>query len=473
MTTEPTDYSRKWFIMLAVGMGIFLSTVDGSIMNVALPTLQSEFGTSFSAVQWAVLAYSLTLGTFTLMVGRIGDIYGKKRLYTAGFLVFTAASAMAGLSPSIGALIGFRVLQALGASMVLSLGIAILTEGFPPSERGRALGLSGTIVSVGIAIGPGMGGLILDRLSWRWIFLVNIPIGLVGAFTASRFVPATAPKQAERFDYAGAAVLGVGLTSLMLSVTLIQDFGFTSALVMSLGLVAALSLVVFVRIERSVESPMIDLTMFRNPLFTVNLVTGFLTFVSLTGIFVIMPFFLEVSLGYPTLKVGLLLGASPILLGIVAPISGWLSDKIGSRPITIGGLLVLAGGYLLMRGLDTDSSEWFFLAALAPIGVGMGMFQSPNNSIVMGSVRPERLGIASGLLNLTRILGQITGIGVIATIWSIRAAKAGGQNSAEGIVAGLGDVLWLPLGMMLFALALAIWGYVAERRSPDAAPAHL
>lgn len=459
-----TDYSRKWFVMLAVAMGIFLSTVDGSIMNVALPTLREEFGAGFSAVQWVILAYSLTQGTLTLMVGRLGDIYGKKRIYTTGYLVFVAASALAGFSPSVGALIGFRVLQAVGASMILALGIAILTEAFPASERGKALGLSGTIVSVGIAIGPGLGGVILDLADWRWIFLVNIPIGLLGAFTAARFVPDTQPRGGERFDYLGAGILAVGLTSLMLAITLIQDFGFGSAVVLGLGAVAIAALVVFVTVERRVPSPMIELSLFRNHLFTVNLVTGFLTFVAIAGVFILLPFYLEEARGFSNLKVGLLMGASPLVLGIVAPVSGWLSDKIGSRPITIGGLFMLLVGYAMARMLDTMTSEWMFLLLLAPIGIGMGMFQSPNNSIIMGSVRPERLGIASGLLTLTRILGQITGIGVLATIWSIRTTRAGGQDVPEAIVAGIHDVLWIPVGMMAVGLALAVWGYVSERQ---------
>ncbi len=459
-----TDYSRKWFVMLAVAMGIFLSTVDGSIMNVALPTLREEFGAGFSAVQWVILAYSLTQGTLTLMVGRLGDIYGKKRIYTTGYLVFVAASALAGFSPTVGALIGFRVLQAIGASMILALGIAILTEAFPASERGKALGLSGTIVSVGIAIGPGLGGVILDVADWRWIFLVNIPIGLLGAFTAARFVPDTQPRGGERFDYLGAGILAVGLTSLMLAITLIQDFGFGSALVLGLGAVAIAALVAFVTVERRVASPMIELSLFRNHLFTVNLVTGFLTFVAIAGVFILLPFYLEEARGFSNLKVGLLMGASPLVLGIVAPVSGWLSDKIGSRPITIGGLFMLIVGYGMARMLDTMTSEWMFLLLLAPIGIGMGMFQSPNNSIIMGSVRPERLGIASGLLTLTRILGQITGIGVLATIWSIRATRAGGQDVPEAIVTGIHDVLWIPVGMMAVGLALAVWGYVSERQ---------
>jgi MFS family permease len=196
-TAHQVDYSRKWLVMAAIAMGIFLGTIDGSIVNAALPTLETEFGTSFAAVQWIVLGYLLVLATLTMGVGRVGDMRGKRPIYTAGFAVFTVASTLCGLAPGIGWLIAFRVVQGIGSAMIFALGFAILTEAFPASERGRALGLAGTLVSIGVAIGPALGGLIIDTLSWRWIFLVNLPVGILGTWTAWRFVPDVEPPGAS------------------------------------------------------------------------------------------------------------------------------------------------------------------------------------------------------------------------------------------------------------------------------------
>ncbi len=458
------DYSRKWFVMGAVSMGVFLSSVDGSIVNIALPTLQKDFGAPFSSVQWVVLAYLLILGTLSLLIGRLGDMIGKKRIYAGGFIVFTLASLGAATSQSVGMLIGWRIIQAVGAAMVLSLGIAILTEAFPPTERGKALGLIGTTVSVGIVVGPTLGGLILSAASWHWIFLVNLPVGIVGTITAVKFIPNTKPVGGQTFDFGGAALFAITITSLMLGITLGGDRGFASPLVLTLLAAATMVGIGFIYWERRTEQPIVDLSIFDNKLFTINIVTGLLAFVCVSGVFFISPFYLERTLGLESRQIGLLLAASPILLAVVAPASGWLSDKIGSRPITIAGLLVLLVGYWSFRRLGQDTTPLGFVLALAPIGAGMGLFQSPNNSIIMGSVRPERLGIASGLLNLTRILGQITGIGVLTTFWAIRADAAGGQTDPAGIVSGLHDTMLVAMVLIGFGFTLALWGYFAERR---------
>lgn len=460
----PVDYSRKWFVMGAVSMGVFLSTIDGSIVNIALPTLQEEFGAQFSSVQWVVLAYLLVLGTLSLLIGRLGDMIGKKRIYTTGFVVFTAGSLASATSQSVGILIGWRIMQAVGAAMVLSLGIAILTEAFPPTERGRALGLIGTTVSVGIVVGPTLGGLILSASTWRWIFLVNVPVGIIGTITSLRYIPNTIPGGKQRFDFAGAGLFALAITSFMLGVTLGGSRGFGSGLVLSLLTMAAVLAITFVMWERKVDQPIIDLAIFENKLFSINIITGLLAFVCVSGVFFISPFYLERTLGLESRQIGLLLAASPILLAIFAPASGLMSDKIGARPITIAGLIVLLFGYWSFRRLGVNTTPTGFVLALAPIGVGMGLFQSPNNSIIMGSVRPERLGIASGLLNLTRILGQITGIGVLTTFWSIRADAAGGQNDPAGIVTGLHDTMLVAIALIGFGFSLAVWGYLAERR---------
>lgn len=462
--------------MLTVSVGVILATIDGSIVNVAFPTLVDELDTSFNVIQWVALGYLLTIATLTLGVGRLGDIVGKKRIYTAGFTVFTVASALCGLAPTVGWLIGFRVVQALGAVMVLALGAAILVESFPPHERGKALGFIGTAVSVGIITGPVVGGLLISAFTWRAIFFVNIPVGIIATILALRNVPDTPPVPGQRFDFAGAGLLSATLLTLSLALTLGQDLGFAGPLVIALFVASAASLTGFVLVERRVASPMIELSLFRNPSLTVSVVTGFLVFAAISATFFLLPFYLEGVLGFEVRDVGLLLGAAPLVLGVVAPLAGNLSDRIGIRPLTLTGLLILAITYAAFSTLDQDSGVFHYLALAIPIGLGVGIFQSPNNSAIMGAVPRAYAGVGGGILAITRLLGQISGIAVLGSIWAARvAAYAGGISGGEAAsadpvsqVAGLHDTFLVAAGIMAIAAAVGAWGFRDERRRRSA-----
>ena len=468
----PIDYSRKWFVMAAVAMSIFLGTIDGSIVNVALPTLVRELGADFPTVQWVVLGYLLTQATLILSMGRLGDMIGKKPVYIAGFVIFTVGSVLCGLAPTAGWLIGFRVLQAVGASMTMSLGMAITTEAFPPAERGKALGISGSIVSIGIVAGPTLGGLIIDALSWHWIFFVNLPIGIVGTLMALRFVPALKPAGGQRFDFAGAGLLFSGLASLLLALTVGQNVGFADPRMLGLFCASALFLAIFVIVETRVAQPMIDFRMFGQGLFGVNLITGFMIFVAMGGTVFLMPFYLENVLGYATRDVGLLLATVPVALGLVAPLSGSLSDRVGSRPITTAGLGMLVLGYFAVSTLTVDTSSLGYVLRFLPVGLGVGIFQSPNNSAIMGATPRHQLGVASGLLSITRVLGQITGVSVLGAVWASRVAfysegpLAGGATTAAPIaqVSGLNETSLVVVGLVAAAFLLSLWGLVREHR---------
>lgn len=469
---DTVDYSRKWYVMAAVAMSIFLATIDGSIVNVALPTLVRDLNTDFATIQWVILSYLLTMGTLMLSIGRLGDMIGKKPIYTAGFVVFTIGSVLCGLAQTVYWLIAFRVFQAIGAAMTLALGAAIVTEAFPAKERGRALGLIGTIVSIGVIIGPTIGGVMIEVLSWHWIFFVNLPVGIVGTLMAWRFVPNFKPLGRQRFDYWGALTLFTSLLALLLALTLGQQLGFSDTRISLLFGAWLIFLIVFLVIETRTTQPMIDLKIFRNLLFSVNLVTGFLTFLAISGIFILLPFYLEGVLNYNTQQVGFLLAVVPVGLGIFAPISGALSDRFGTRPITVLGLLTLLVGYVALTGLSTETTTWGYILRLIPIGIGMGIFQSPNNSAIMGSVPRERLGVASGLLSITRTLGQTVGIAILGALWASRVMfhtggfLAGGATTAPGPaqVAGLHDTFVVVSIVVLVGLALSVWGLVQERR---------
>ncbi len=465
----PVDYSRKWLVMLSVAMGIFLGTIDGSIVNVALPTLSTALGADFATVQWVVLAYLLTIATLMTVVGRLADMYGRKRLYNSGFVVFTIGSLLCGLAQTVGQLIAARVLQGVGGALVVALGMALVTEAFPPSERGRALGIAGSIVSVGIITGPTLGGIIIENLSWHWIFFVNVPIGIVGTVLAARFLPNTRPPGGQQFDLGGAATLFVFLLSLLLGLTVGQQQGFTSGTALGLFATAIVFLIAFIVLERSHPQPILAPELFRNRLFTVNLATGFCVFVAM-GTMLLMPFYLEFVMGYGVQQVGLMLAAVPVMLGIVAPISGSLSDRFGSRPISVLGLTVVLTAFLLVSTLTTDTSVLGFVLRLAPLGIGLGLFQSPNNSAIMGTVPRERLGVASSLLATTRTLGQTVGIAVLGALWTAMVFRAaggavvGGATAApiEAQAAGLRAAVLIAAGLVGVGLLIALWAWRQE-----------
>jgi EmrB/QacA subfamily drug resistance transporter len=464
------DYSGKWWVMSAIAMGIFLATIDGSIVNIALPTLTTTLGADFATIQWVVLAYLLAITTLLAIVGRLADMYGRKNLYNSGFVVFTIGSLLCGLAPTVGWLIAARVLQGVGAALILALGLAIVTEAFPPGERGRALGIAGSIVSIGIVTGPTLGGLIIENLSWHWIFFVNVPIGILGTYLAWRYVPRSRPPGGQQFDLAGAATLCVFLLAFLLGLTVGQQQGFTQPQTLGLFIVAAFFLATFIIIERRHPSPIIAPSLFRIDLFRVNLATSLLVFIAL-GSGVLIPFFLENAQGYSVQQVGLLLAVVPIALGITAPISGTLSDRFGSRPISVAGLVVTLLGFLTLSTLTTETTAAGFIWRYMPIGIGVGLFQSPNNSAIMGSVPRERLGVASGLLAITRSLGQTVGLAVLGAVWAAMVTRAAGAPIEGGAsaappaaqAAGLHITSLVAAGLLAVALIIALVAWRRER----------
>jgi EmrB/QacA subfamily drug resistance transporter len=446
-------------------MGIFLSTIDSSIVNIALPTLQESLNASFATVQWVVVAYLLVLTSLMLGVARLGDMIGKKRIYQTGMVVFTLGSLLCGMAPSIGMLIAFRVLQGTGAVMMQALGMAIVTEAFPRTERGRALGIMGTVVSLGISIGPTLGGLILGAMNWRAIFLVNLPVGVIGLSLVRRHVPDWRPPGGQRFDALGAALLLLALLALALGLTFGPEQGWGSAPILAALAGAAVSMAVFLWVESRLDQPMVDLTLFRDPLFSISLLTGFLVFMVIAGMFV-LPFYLERVKGYDPQQTGLFLTVVPAALGLTAPIAGALSDRYGSRGISLIGLAVTVAACLGASTLSEQTSTLGYVVRLLPVGLGAGLFQSPNNSAIMGAAPRERLGVASGLLSLSRTFGQVTGLPLIGAVFASRiygvvtlapgtdASEAPPWAIVEGVQAAfLAGAALVACGVVLAALA--------------------
>jgi len=467
------DYSKKWLVMSAVACEVFLATIDGSIVNIALDTLVVQLHQPLAVVEWVVLAYMLVISTLMLSIGRLADMFGKKKLYAAGLATFTIGSALCGLSPNIYFLIGARVIQAVGASMNMALGTAIITEAFPNEERGKALGIIGLLVSIGVIAGPTLGGIILQYLSWHWLFFVNLPIGVVGFFMVLRFVPARRPIGNQKFDFPGAAALFAGMASFLLALSLIQTEGFQNTAVYLLLIASVLVMALFIWVEYHAEEPMIDLHLFVNRLFSINLITGFLSFVASAGITLLMPFYLQNVMGYDPQRTGFLMIISPLAMALVAPVSGILSDRLGSRLLTTIGLVVAVAGYATFIGLDAHTLTFSYILSYVAIGIGMGVFQSPNNSAVMGSAPKHRLGVASGLLSLTRVLGQTAGVAILGALWEARVFRYAGSVQVSDAtlapipaqVAGLHDAMIFIALICALAVIFSAWALITMQRA--------
>jgi EmrB/QacA subfamily drug resistance transporter len=477
MQTKPS-IQPKWLAMAGVGMGVFMATLDASIVNISLPTMTQVLKTDFATVSWVVLAYVLVLTSLMLGVARLGDMFDKKKLYLGGLSLFTFASLLCGLSPSVHWLIGFRALQGFGAALTQALGTAIITEIFPPNERGRALGLIGTTVSTGIAIGPPVGGLLIGLVGWRSIFLVNVPVGIIALFVITRFVPSSAIRPGQRFDAPGALILFFTMASYALGMTMGEMGGFRQPMVYGLLSVAVVGLVIFLIVETRLPQPMVDLRLFRNVLFSLNLLMGFLLFTSMAGMF-IMPFFLQFVKGFSTEQIGLIMMANPIATGLIAPLAGSLSDRYGSRVITLLGLVGVIIGCLTISTLTPATTALGFILRMLPFGFGIGMFQSPNNSAIMGSVPRDRLGVASGLLALSRTLGQTTGLPMMGVLFTTLVLAASGlpagtdATTAPGpaLVAGINGTYRTAAYIILVALVLAIAALWIDSRRKKNVPA--
>lgn len=430
---------NKWAILFTVVIMTFMATLDSSIVNVALPVMNKELGTTMSTIEWIVTSYLITVCAIILPFGRIGDTKGKTKVFKIGIVIFTVGSLMCGLAKDINFLIFARIVQAIGAAGTMATNQGIITESFPPSERGRALGMIGTFVALGTMVGPSLGGIIVSALKWNYIFLINIPIGLITFFVSLKTLPKEAEKDSTTLDYKGTILFTLFVVLLFGSIILGQQYSYTNTYIVMALLISIVLFVFFVKFEIKHEYPLVDVNMFRNKLFTVSIICGFTSFIAISGTNIILPFYLQDAMKLSPGVTGLLMTVSPIVLGILAPISGYLSDKFESEKITFMGLTVMTIGLLLMSTLKVDSPIWVVALFLAITSAGSAMFQSPNNSLIMSTVSKDKLGIAGSINSLIRNLGMISGIALSTTLlYSRMSAKIG--YKVLGYVDGRPDV---------------------------------
>jgi EmrB/QacA subfamily drug resistance transporter len=458
MSEVPGHARRRW-IFLTIGTGTFMSALDGSVVNTVLPLLRRELHTSVAGIEWVTTVYLLVVSALLLGVGRLGDLKGHKRIYLGGLILFTIGSALCGHAPTAGALIGLRALQAIGAAMLFSSSPAILTRSFPPQQRGRVLGAQGTMTYLGLMTGPVLGGWLADSFGWRWIFYINVPIGLATLALGVIAIQDDRGEGAEeRFDFRGALLFTTGLVALLVALNQGHAWGWGSAPILLLLGTALISLGDFVRVESRSAAPMLDLSLFRNRVFSAASVSALLNYVCVYSILFSVPFLLIQGRGLETQQAGIVLTAQPLVMAIVAPISGALSDRIGSRLLSTVGMILLAAGLLLLALLAPHASLRAIAGALALIGLGTGIFVSPNNSALMGAAPRHRQGIASGVLATARNVGMVLGVGMSGAVFTTILTSPAYGSAGAALVAGVRTSL-----LVAAAVALVGAGAAATR----------
>lgn len=412
-----SKYRGRWRALAAVLAGSVMGPLDASIVYVSLPSIAQQFRVEPAAVGWVSMGYLLIMGGFLLSFGRLGDMLGFKRIYLSGLAVFTLASLACSLAGSLASLILYRAVQAVGAGMSLSMTPAIIADAFPPEERGRALGINGMVVAAGLALGPSLGGLLVDLAGWRSIFWVNLPIGLAAVILAQRVLPARTGSARSRFDWPGSLLGFFSLLCLLLSASqgqLGRGSGWSSLLgVLGLGLA-----VWFVRWEGRAPQPILDLSLFRQRWFSVGNAASLLNFVTQYVIVFLTPFLLQQEMGLKPGRAGALMTAFPLTVLVVAPVAGALSDRLGQRSLALAGSCCCTAAAFGLSCSAPSAGPPEAACWLGLFGLGTGLFQTPNTSAVMGAVPPGRLGIASGVLATARNVGMVFGIALGGTILS-------------------------------------------------------
>jgi EmrB/QacA subfamily drug resistance transporter len=410
--TDIANSSRKWYVLIAIGIGTFMSALDGSVVNTILPVVQKAFNSQTAAVEWVVVVYLLVVSSLLLSFGRLGDLRGHKVIYGAGFVIFVLASAACGFAPTVGFLIAARGVQSLGAAMLFANAPAILTQNFPPSQRGQALGMQAMMTYLGLTAGPSLGGWLTQSLGWRSVFYINVPIGLIAFALSLRFIaPDRGKASQERFDWAGAGLFSVGLLALMLGLNQGSTWGWGSPAILGCLAAAVLLLSAFLWYEARNPAPMLKLSLFGQRVFSASTASAVMNYICLYSVTFLLPFYLIQGRGLGTAQAGLVLTAQPIIMAISAPISGSLSDKIGSRLLSTLGMAILMVGLFLLSRLNAATPTSQILFSLGICGLGTGIFISPNNSALMGSAPRQHQGIAAGILATARNVGMVLGAG--------------------------------------------------------------
>ena len=491
------DGNRRWWALGAMCFALFMIMLDNTVVNVALPSIQRSLDASTSSLEWTVNAYTLSFAVLLVTGGRLGDLFGRRKIFLAGVVIFASASAAIGFSPSDTWLVAWRAVQGVGSALMMPATLSIITNAFPPEERGKAIGTWAGVSAMALAIGPVVGGFLVESVSWQSIFFLNVPVA-VGAVVISLFAVRESRDEtvARSVDIPGVATLTVGLAALVLALVEGNEWGWGSPRELAMFAVAAVGLTAFALVERRRSSPMVDFNFFRSRTFLGANIVAFIVSFAMLAMFFFLALYMQNIRGYSPLEAGVRFLPSTVMIIIIAPLAGRLADRVGSRPLITFGLLCVSGALFWQSHLTVSSGYGALLPGFMLMGVGMGFVMSPMSLAAMNAVDRTKAGVASGILSMNRMVGGTFGVAIlgalVATLGrskidellpqlpdSARAKLAGGLGSggvAHGVPARVVDgaqqafVYALHYGLLLgsgVALLGALTAFALIRKRSD------
>jgi len=460
--------NRKWWTLGAVAVGLFMIMLDNTVVNVAVPSIQRDLGVGLSELQWIVTGYALSFAALMLTGGKLADMLGRRRIFVIGIVIFTIASLFCGLADTGQSLIAWRIVQGVGAALMNPATLAIISATFPPRQRGMAIGIWAGVSALALAIGPLVGGLLTEHLSWSWVFFVNVPVGVLGVAASYLLIDESRDMSEEqRLDLAGLLTSGLGLFALTYGLIEANTYGWSSARIVGSFVAAAVLLGSFVILELRQRVPMLDLTLFRNGTFAGANVVILMVGLAMFGVFFFVSLYMQNILGFSAVQAGAAFLPMTVLIILVAPIAGKLSDRIGSRWLMTGGMTLLGIQLLYYSTLGVNANFWDLLPALLIGGVGMSLTMTPSAAAIIGSVPTDKAGVGSAVMNSMRQVGGSIGV---ALIGAIIAAKVGDRRSPEAFVDGFSTALVVA---SVFAFVGAVVAAVTVRKVRHEAPVPL
>ncbi len=467
---------RKWWTLAAVSFGLFMIMLDNTVVNVALPSIQKDLGVDLSELEWIVAGYALTFASLMLIGGKLADAYGRRKLFVTGIVVFTLASLWCGLSSSGTELIAARVVQGAGAALMNPATLSIIAATFPPRQRGTAIGIWAGVSALALAIGPMVGGLLTEHLNWNWIFFVNVPFGILGVGASFLLIDESRDETHAGLDLPGLATSALALFALTYGLIEANTYGWTSARIVGAFAIAIVSGVTFVLLERHQSEPMLDLALFENRTYVGANLVILLVALAMFGVFFFVSLFMQNVLGYSAVQAGAAFLPMTLLIIVVAPIAGRLSDRVGSRWLMVTGMVLVSCQLLLFSQLTVDATFLDLLPALLLGGVGMAMTMTPSSAAAIRAVPVDKAGVGSAVLNACRQVGGSVGI---ALMGAIMASAAGGEQTPEAFMRGFERALLTAAGIAIVGAVVAgvlVRSHlgqgdrgVAQRRAPEAA----
>jgi EmrB/QacA subfamily drug resistance transporter len=446
-----TETNRKWWTLAAVTFSLFMIMLDVTIVNVALPAIEADLDTSLSALQWTVGAYTLTYAVFLLTGGKLADYLGRRRIFLIGLAIFTVTSLVCALAGTVEVLIGARAAQGVGAALMLPATLSIISATFEPHERGGAIGIWAGVSALGLALGPLAGGLIIEGIDWRWIFYVNVPIGIVGVIVGQLVIRESKDTSHEQsLDVPGLVLSGVALFTLTYALIEGNAYGWGSARIVGCFVVTVVGFVAFVLFEQRTRLPMIEPALFRNSTFAGANVVGLMVMLTMFGILFFLSLYLQNVLRYTPLEAGATFLPMTLPLAFVQPVAGKVADRIGARWPMAAGMAVLSLSCLLLARVDENTSFWGMVPSLVLAGIGMGVVMTPMTYAVLGAVPVDKSGVASGILNTFRQAGGALGIAIMGAILTANIQGiAPGPALSSAFVDGLQEAFLLGAAITL------------------------